>query len=341
MEKAHEPRRKQKDHLIDLFRLGMDNIKAFLTNKNKSLSAIIVPVMIAAIVVPIIAVLGITYVQTTSLLRGRIEEQQQQITSNLASTIENAAIGAEQSIERLSLDVAANNIANVTTTGYKGKTVAFQELVNNTVTEADVLLGEEAQPAGINRGVKSAASGNDIGQGTLQPSDGTFHLAIAGNGFFGIETTEGMRYTRDGSFQLDGANQLVNAYGESVAMTESIPSSEWPEGEVEVSRTGQLTIRTETETVTVAQVELFLPNQRATLQPVGRNQFVAVGQTVATFEDGMEDFGEIRQGMLELSSVDLADEMIQLMTAQRAYSLNLKAIQTTDDLQSIINQFNR
>lgn len=236
--------------------------------------------------------------------------------------------------QQTAMEITAHDLANVNTTGYKGKSIAFSELLTNRLTDRDGLMN--GQTYSINRGTVGAAVKNDTGQGSLLQSNEPFHFAIEGSGFFGIQTTEGLRLTRDGAFSLDGAGQLVNSRGEMVEAFFSVPQNEWPSQQVTVSDAGVVYSNTPTGQIQVGQIRLFEVLDAANLQPAGHNQFVSPGDLVETTGSG-----KIRQHYLESSSVDLAQTMIQMMTAQRAYSLNLKTIQTTDDLYSVINQINR
>lgn len=239
------------------------------------------------------------------------------------------------------LNVTANDLANLSTTGYKSKNIAFQELLANNLREENVGLSQQAEGAAINRGAKSAASGTNMTQGAFVSSESDFHVALAGEGFFGIQTPDGFRLTRDGSFGRNGEGTLVNAHGESVAMTYTVPANEWPNGEVTITDNGEVMIQTGDAALSVGRIHVYHAEQPATLQPAGRNQFRPDGQTISLATSGENGTGTMVQHMLEASNVNLAQTMVQLMTAQRAYSLSAKTLQTTDDMYSMINQFNR
>lgn len=240
------------------------------------------------------------------------------------------------------LDHVSHNIANVNTTGYKHKDVQFTELMHNSVTEQDVRLSEESGEPSLNTGVKLAASKNSFAQGGLTQTNDPFHLAIAGNGFFGVRNAEGERMlTRDGAFHLSTEGQLVNDRGDTVEMTNAIPDNLLNTGEVSISKNGDVTVNADGQATVVGQVSLFLPPHHTAITEVGDNMYrINEGADVLTQADGDGDFGMIASGYLEGSTVDLAQSITDMMMSQRAYSMNSKVMQSTDEIYSLINQFN-
>lgn len=240
------------------------------------------------------------------------------------------------------MNQTANDIANLSTTGYKSKQVAFRELINNPIRAEQVGVSNTAGNIGVTRGVKSFVAGNNVSQGSLVSSDSDYHVAITGEGFFGVNTPDGFRLTRDGTFHQDGTGTLVNNHGDPVAMTYLVPAGEWPQGKVTILENGEVSIQTDNGQTLLARIHVYQPESVAILQPTGRNQFRVGGQQVLVLDAGAADTAStIQHRMLETSNVDLAQTMVQMMAAQRAYSLNSKMIQTTDDLFSMVNQFNR
>lgn len=240
------------------------------------------------------------------------------------------------------LNHVSHNIANVSTTGYKHKDVQFTELIHNAVTEQDVRLSEDIENPSLNTGVKMAASKNSFTQGGLTQTNDPFHLAVAGNGFFGVRNAEGeMFLTRDGAFHLSTEGQIVNDRGDVVELTNAIPDNVLTTGEVSIGKNGDITVLTDGQTNTVGQVSLFLPPHHTAITEAGDNMYrVTEGAEILSSAADPEAFGTVTSGYLEGSTVDLAQSITDMMMSQRAYSLNSKVMQSTDEIYSLINQFN-
>ncbi|WP_028273844.1 flagellar hook-basal body protein [Atopococcus tabaci] len=239
--------------------------------------------------------------------------------------------------QQRALDAISHNIANVNTDGYKAKTTSFRALMNNEITEQDVLLNEDNQPSAITAGVRSDVTGTDFRQGSLTGSSRNLQLAIAGEGFFGVEDASGQfQLTRDGSFTRNGFGQIVNGNGDRLMMQTIVPPTQWPVGPIAVAEDGTVSIQGEEGTVQVGNVPVYLPENDQQLVAVGENKYI-----LADGEAPIAPGGRIQQQFIEASNVNLADEMTSMMVAQRAYSLNVKVAQSTDELMTMINQFNR
>lgn len=202
------------------------------------------------------------------------------------------------------LDTIANDVANVNTLGYKARQAKFQALLANNYTGTDGLsFGEEVDTLSIQTGVRTGDYTIDRSLGTIVDSLGPNQFAINGEGFFQITGNDGqVYYTRDGSFSLDVRGSVVNARGERVTMAGTAPT-------------------------------VFQPTPNADmLVPVGENKYVATGamQQIDT---------EVLVGYVEQSNVNLATAITDMMIAQRAYAMNVKAAQSTDEMMSGINQF--
>lgn len=252
---------------------------------------------------------------------------------NLSMNISKSGMKAQQR----ALDAISHNIANVNTDGYKTKTVSFRSLMNNQITEEDVLLNVENQNSAITSGVQSDVAGTNFQQGSLTGDPRSLQLAVAGEGFFGVQDAHGaFQLTRDGSFTVDSSGQVVNGSGDRLVIEETIPAAEWPAGRVSVTEEGAVFVQGNQGTIQVGNIPVYLPENDQQLFPVGENKFV--------LQDGEAPIyagGRIQQHTIETSNVDLAQEMTSMMIAQRAYSLNVKAAQSTDEMMSLINQFNR
>lgn len=240
------------------------------------------------------------------------------------------------------MDAIANDISNVNTTGYKSKQVNFRELMTNQLVEDRLLLADNAENTSIGTGTMSGVTNSNFTQGSLTESGGKFHMAIAGNGFFGVTDPAGQFYlTRDGGFQLNGNGTLTNGRNESLVMNTTLPIGTWPDGDIVIQDTGTVIIQgVNGEETQVGNIPLFYPSVPDALQPVGGNNYqVPEGIELLTSNGNNDAFGKIQQGYLESSNVDLASTFTDMIVTQRAYSLNLKMAQSSDELMGIINNF--
>jgi len=234
---------------------------------------------------------------------------------------------------QLALDTISNNIANATTEGYKAKKVRFQSLLNNELTEEDVLLNDITP--GIPAGVRSEVAVTDYSQGNLREGTSALNMAVAGDGFFAVENEVGDLYlTRDGSFTVDGSGQLVNHNGDTLVMEGTIPATVGGSNDLSVANDGTISMTEDGEIMIVGNVNVYMPGNVEGLVPVGENYYIDPNNTTAIFDEGL-----IEANMSEMSNVDLASELTNMIMAQRAYSLNVKVAQSTDEIMSMINQF--
>ncbi|MCA9766120.1 MAG: flagellar hook-basal body protein [Carnobacterium sp.] len=232
-----------------------------------------------------------------------------------------------------SMNTLSNDIANVNTTGYKSKNSHFSELLKNDLTSKNLLLSDQTQNSGINRGTKSTVATMNHTQGSLISDASPYHLAIEGNGFFGVTDENNQFYlTRDGAFQLNGDKSITNSKGDRLSIDSVIPSEQWPQGEVSIAQNGDVSIQTANENQVVGRISLFNPANTDAMVSVGENKFSYTG-------DFVEPDGSIQQHYLEASNTDLATAITDMMLAQRSYSLNMKVAQGTDEMMSVINQF--
>lgn len=240
------------------------------------------------------------------------------------------------------MDAIANDIANVNTTGYKSKQVNFRELMSNQLVEDRLLLADNAENTSISTGALSGITTSDFTQGSLTESGGTFHMAIAGNGFFGVTDPAGQFYlTRDGGFQLNGDGTLTNGRNESLVMNTTLPVGSWPQGDIVIQETGTVIVQgLNGEETQVGNIPLFYPSVPDALQPAGGNNYQVPEDIELLTSNGNNDaFGTIQQGYLESSNVDLASTFTDMIITQRAYSLNLKTAQSSDEIMGMINNF--
>lgn len=244
------------------------------------------------------------------------------------------------------IDVTSNNIANVNTLGFKQDRAEFQDLMYESL---NYTAGQTSQttinPTGIDVGLGVRVSGiqKNFLQGDLKLTSNTLDLAIEGNGFFQITTPNGEEaYTRNGSFKLDSEGNIVNGNGYLLE-----PQITVPDNLVELTIANDGTVTAEdpaTGAITnLGQITIVDFVNPAGLTPIGESLFrVSDASGEATVGNPTEDqFGSIRQGMIELSNVKLVNEMVDLITAQRAYEANSKAITTTDSLLDTVNRLKR
>ncbi|WP_207942441.1 flagellar basal-body rod protein FlgG [Enterococcus sp. DIV2402] len=239
-----------------------------------------------------------------------------------------------------SLDRTANNIANVNTTGYKEKQTSFRELLTNQTTAQEVNLPVNAEVA-FNRGVETAQQSVVFRQGALRSSDSPLDLAIQGEGFFGVrDANNQLLLTRDGNFGFDANGTLVNSQGLRVDTTLTVPYQQWPQGKPVIDQAGNISITANGTSTPVGRVMMYLPENPETIVLTGDNLYqVEPGTVVRNSNENIEGLGTIQQSMLENSNVELARSMTEMITTQRAYSLNTRVLQSTDEMLSIVNRF--
>lgn len=246
--------------------------------------------------------------------------------------------------QQLNMDVIANNMANVNSTGFKRSRADFQDLIYQTMRPAGATTATEGQiPTGIQigMGTKPVAVQKIFSQGDYSQTNNELDLAIEGKGFFMIMSNEEEVYTRAGAFKIDRDGYVCTSDGDRLQ-----PEFVVPEETVTISvDQGGRMVALDEEGIEVASVQLMLytfPNQ-AGLFSIGRNlyrQTEASGEPVEEMP-GMEGMGTIAQGFLEMSNVDVVAEMVNMIICQRAYEVNSKAIQTADEMLRMANNVRR
>ncbi|EGM51629.1 flagellar basal body rod protein [Ligilactobacillus ruminis SPM0211] len=234
------------------------------------------------------------------------------------------------------MDVVSNNLANVDTLGYKDKRTTFQELLNNGTNANEVGLSQNAGNVAINAGLNVQQVNENLSQGAFKSTAGTYDLAIDGEGYFGVRDGANNLYlTRDGSFRRDADGNFVTSKGMKVEVQSNVPSSQWPkDGEVSISTSGYVSIGN----VRVGRILLFRPQNSIDMNDIGNNLYRCDGNLISSANTNA-GFGQINQGMVELSNVDVADTMSKMIITQRAYQMNSKALQSTDEMLQTINKF--
>ncbi len=236
------------------------------------------------------------------------------------------------------VEVVANNLANMDTTGYQRRRSEFHDLIYRNYGRPDTINSRagETVPGGVQSGmgVQMMSVYRVTEQGSLRATDNAFDFALQGRGYFQVLLPNGQAaYTRDGSFQIDAAGALVTSDGFPVQPGITIP----PDAkDVTVNRSGGVAVKVDgSETpVTVGQLQVTLFPNEAGLKPEGDNLFTptdASGGAVAV-TPGVGGAGAILQGFIETSNVNPVKEIAEMIRAQRAYDVNSKVIQTADQM---------
>lgn len=246
--------------------------------------------------------------------------------------------------QQLNVEVISNNIANMNTTGFKRQRAEFQDLLYQTVERVGSTSSESGTivPAGvqIGLGVKAAAVYNIAEQGNLTATSNPLDVAISGAGYFQVTLPNSdTAYTRAGSFQLSPTGEIVTGDGYTVAPAITVPANAL---QVTINKSGQVLVQLPNvvaESV-VGQLQLANFPNPAGLDPQGDNLFLetAASGTATVGTPATTGLGSIEQGFVETSNVNTVTEITNLITAQRAYEMNSKVIQTSDEMLSTINR---
>lgn len=251
-----------------------------------------------------------------------------------------AALG--MSAQQASVDNTANNLANANTTGFKRANVVFQDLLYQSVQRG----GQgEARPAAMQLGSGTAivATERTFTQGSLVQTGNALDLAVNGDGFLQVRRPDGtVAYTRDGALTLDADGRVVTQSGLALEPDIEVPIEAL---EVQVGADGIVRVRLQNEPapLEIGQIELARFANPAGLRALGGNLYE---QTEASGEPtlappGEDGMGLLQQGFLESSNVDVVQEMVDLITAQRAYEMNSKMVTTSEEMLQIANNMKR
>lgn len=247
----------------------------------------------------------------------------------------------------LNVQVIANNLANMSTTGYKRQRASFQDLLYEHVSRIGTQTSSQGNilPVGIDlgSGVKTVGTARLMTQGTLSTTSNSLDVAIRGEGFFKIQMPDdSYAYTRDGSFQLDSQGRIVTAQGNLVMPTITVPTNSTSltvnsQGQVSVVQSGSTT------STVLGQITLTRFTNQAGLLPIGDNLYTETPAS-GTPQDGVpasDGAGNLQQGYLEQSNVDSVTEITNLIAAQRAYEMNGKVISAADQMLSTTSNLMR
>ena len=249
--------------------------------------------------------------------------------------------------QQTNMDVISNNIANVNTYGGKKVRAEFQDLVYQTIRDAGAQSGADSQyPTGmqIGLGTRVAATNRVFTQGSLQTTDNPTDIGIQGEGFFRITLPDGtIGYTRDGSFKLDSQRRMVTTDGYPLADDITIDQNA-PSDSIVIAGDGQVSCTPAGGTQqNVGQITLARFVNPAGLTAIGKNLFIvseASGEAIES-NPGEEGAGTLTQGTLEMSNVQIVEEMVNMIISQRAYESNSKAVTTSDSMLEIANGLKR
>jgi flagellar basal-body rod protein FlgG len=245
--------------------------------------------------------------------------------------------------QQTQMDVISNNLANVGTSGFKRSRAVFEDLLYQTLRQPGAQSSEQTQlPSGlqIGTGVKPVATERIFTQGNLQLTGNSKDVAIQGSGFFQVLMPDGTNaYTRDGSFQTDAQGQLVTSSGYPVQPAITIPDDAQT---ITIARDGTVSVIQPSSTAPVKVGILQLANfiNPAGLQSMGENLYAetAASGTPSVNAPGSNGVGLLNQGYVETSNVNVVEELVNMIQTQRAYEINSKAIQTSDQMLQRLTQ---
>ncbi len=248
------------------------------------------------------------------------------------------------SAQQMNLDNVANNLANSSTTGFRSRRLQFQDMIyQNLVMPGAAATEQTTLVAGLQVGLGARAAASEVVQlqGNISATGNPLDLAIQGNGFFQVTLPSGeTAYTRSGAFNLDPNGNVVTSDGDPISPAITIPTGSTSitvgsDGTVSVTQAGQQAA----QQVGTIQLALF-PNPGG-LNSVGNNEFLATtasGDPIAGTPGGSDGLGSIQQGYLEQSNVDVVEEFVEMIMAQRSYEANSRVVQSADEMLQELNQ---
>lgn len=258
----------------------------------------------------------------------------------MLKSLNTAATG--MAAQQTNMDVIANNIANVSTNGFKRSRAEFEDLMYHTQKEPGAATGMNSySPNGVQTGlgVRTAAIQKDFAGGNAQVTKNPFDIQIEGSGFFQVMTPDGqIAYTRDGAFKKNAEGRLVDKNGNALQPEIVVPPDV---AGVEIAPSGEVRVIQGLNDApqTIGQIDIVNFVNPAGLRALGKNLFSQTpssGQALAT-RPGLNGTGYLAQGQLEASNVNIVDEMVNMITSQRAYETNSKVIQASDQMLQSIN----
>jgi flagellar basal-body rod protein FlgG len=248
--------------------------------------------------------------------------------------------------KQLDMDVIANNLANVNSAGFKKSRVDFQDLMYQTIRTAGSTVAQGSRvPTGIQVGLgtRAAAIQKVFSQGDFIQTENPFDLVIEGDGFFQVLLPDGSTaYTRTGAFKVDSEGRVVTSDGFVMEPELVVPANAV---DISIGTDGTVTIQVagENAPTELGQIQLARFLNPGGLVSIGRNLYkpTAASGDPAVGTPGLEGIGTIAQKFLEMSNVKVVEEMVNMIIAQRAYEVNSKAIQTSDEMLAAANNLRR
>lgn len=257
--------------------------------------------------------------------------------------IDSLYIGATgMQAQQLNVDVIANNLANVNTAGFKKNRVTFEDAFYQ-VTQSTLGVPNLQNEVILGMGTLVSSNSKSFTQGEIKATESPLDLAIQGNGFFEVTLPDGSSaYTRYGSLKVNVDGYLSTSSGYQLKQEIQVPADIL---EVVIDKQGKVSGRSanDNELVELGQIELTNFANPEGLDPVGENLYLATSEVglISSDKAGENGLGSLAQGYLESSNVKLAEEMVNLVLAQRAYELNAKLIQASDEMLGISNNLRR
>jgi len=244
--------------------------------------------------------------------------------------------------QQTQLDVLSNNLANVSTTGFKKSRAVFEDLLYQTIRQPGAQSSQQTQlPSGfqLGVGVRTVATERLFSQGSLTQTSNPLDVAINGRGFFQIQMPNGSTaYTRAGAFKTDSNGRITNSNGYILLPAVTIPQGA---NQITISNTGIVSaiLAGDTASTQLGTIELATFINSAGLSSIGNNLFTETGASGApsTGTPGDNGYGILSQSFLEGSNVNIVQEMANMITAQRAYEINSKVITTSDEMMKTTN----
>lgn len=245
--------------------------------------------------------------------------------------------------QQTNMDVISNNLANVSTNGFKRQRAVFEDLLYQTERQPGAQSSEQTTlPSGLQlgTGVRTVSTERLHSQGNLEQTSNSKDIAINGKGFFQVQMPDGTTaYTRDGSFQVDQNGQLVTSSGYPVQPAITVPTTALT---ITVARDGVVSVTTQGQTASTQIGQLTLSNfiNEAGLESLGENLYQETESSGAPTEStpGQNGVGVLYQGYVETSNVNVAEELVDMIQVQRAYEINSKAVSASDEMLQKLTQ---
>ncbi|MGE3973390.1 MAG: flagellar basal-body rod protein FlgG [Bdellovibrionales bacterium] len=258
----------------------------------------------------------------------------------MIKALNTAATGMQA--QQTNMDVISHNIANVSTSGFKKSRAEFEDLLYQTVKEPGAQTGANSvSPTGVQvgLGVRTASVTKDFEMGSAAMTKNALDLQIEGNGFFPVQLPSGqIAYTRDGSFKKDSNGRLMDKNGNVLQPEITIPPGT---SGIDIGASGTVTVivAENPEPQTLGQIQIVNFVNPAGLKSVGKNLYMPSNASGAPLQGnpGENGLGALAQGQLETSNVNIVEEMVNMITAQRAYETNSKTMQAADQMLQTIN----